>query len=252
MAFSHILITRPREEAQELADQLGSGSGEPIILPAYEFHQTKLFTDHIAQLSEAAAGPHRPLLVFTSTRAVEYGLPQLPPETVSAALVAAIGPATAAALQQAGVNVSLRPAAGFTSEDLLDTLSGNDVLQAGAPAYILAAPGGRTQLQDSLKSSGHRTTMLMVYTRKPAEFPAEALGAIEQAPHLLAVWTSANSMNALSQRLPARCWYRLCRGEWLVISERLVRVARAFSPAKIHLASGPGNTELLNAIQALD
>ena len=50
MAFSHILITRPREEAQELADQLGSGFGEPIILPAYEFHQTKLFTDQFREI----------------------------------------------------------------------------------------------------------------------------------------------------------------------------------------------------------
>jgi len=58
-------------------------------------------------------------------------------------------------------------------------------------------------------------------------------------------------MNALSQRLPPAAWFRICRGEWLVISERLRRLARAYGPSEIHLAGGPGNVALLASIRGL-
>ena len=58
-------------------------------------------------------------------------------------------------------------------------------------------------------------------------------------------------MKALSQRLPPASWFRICQGEWLVISDRLQRLARAYGPANVHLAGGPGNPAILAAIRSL-
>ena len=253
MPFSHILITRPQQEARELADLLAPSEAEVVILPAYDFHVSKLFSDQISQLQQAVAGPIPPLLVFTSPRAVEYGLDQIPRDVLPRARIAAIGPSTAGLLEKAGINVMLQPQQGYSSEILLESLVRESGTSSGRahPAFILTAPGGRTALQEGLQAQGYEPHMLMVYGRRSAELAASAITAIEHAETLLAVWTSANTMNALSQRLPAPCWSRLCRADWLVISERLQRVARGFSPRRIHLAAGPTNSDITEAIQTL-
>jgi len=253
MKYSHILITRPRQEATELADMLAVLGAETIIMPAYDFHATSLFSDQIRTLQIAAAGPQAPLLIFTSPRSVEYGLGQVPPEIMPRLRIAAIGASTARLLEQSGAKVVLRPDAGYTSEDLLESLAGlkGDRGAGVIPAFIMAAPGGRTALNEGLQAQGFEPHMLMVYKRVPASIAADAIRAIEHAESLLGVWTSANTMTALAQRLPASCWSRLCRADWLVISERLRRLARAFSPAHVYLAGGPANSDIYEAIQGL-
>ena len=156
-------------------------------------------------------------------------------------------------LEKAGMNVMLRPQRGYTSEDLLDLLARDGSASGGRAqsAFILTAPGGRTALNEGLQAQGYAPHMLMVYGRRSAEIDSSAVAAIEHAENLLAVWTSANTMNALSQRLPAPCWSRLCRADWLVISERLQRVARGFGPSHIHLAGGPTNSDIVETIRTL-
>jgi len=226
---------------------------EPIILPAYQFRPSSLFPDQLALLEKASAAPGKTLLVFTSPRSVEFGLEQIPSGALQRTQVAAIGPSTAALLTDAGVTSIIKPSQGLNSEDLLAELAAMESGPGAAPpeAFIFAAPGGRTMLKEGLEARGYVPHMFMVYEHKPANLAPEALAAIEGAESLLAIWTSANAMNSLSQRLPSRCWFRLCQSDWMVISERLMRVARAFSPRKIHLARGPTNSDILASIQSL-
>jgi uroporphyrinogen-III synthase len=133
---------------------------------------------------------------------------------------------------------------------LLDVLPARQANQHGS-VFIVAAPGGRAKLADELQARGYSTHMLMVYERRPASLAPAALEEIRQADRILSVWTSANAMQSLAQRMPAAGWLRICRGEWLVISERLARLAQAFSPAAIHRAAGPSNAELVTAVQKL-
>jgi hypothetical protein len=93
--------------------------------------------------------------------------------------------------------------------------------------------------------------MMMVYRSVPAELDPSALALVDEAAGLLAVWTSSNAMDALSQRLSSATWSRLCLGDWLVISSRLQRLAAAYGPAQVHLADGPGNGAILEAIRSL-
>lgn len=253
MAFSHILITRPRENGAELAELLASQTAEVVTLPAYEFRLSTPFPDLLDQLETASAGAGRPLVIFTSPRAVEHGLGQLPEGVPQRSQVAAIGPTTARLLEEAGVEVALQARQGHTSEDLLEVIPGcgGDAPEGGREAFILTAPGGRTALAEGLERKGYRPHLLLVYERKPAGLDADAIRALGQADSVLSVWTSADSIRSLSQRLPAACWNRLCAGEWIVISERLARVARSFHPARVHVAAGPTNEDLADTIRSV-
>ena len=258
MNFSHILVTRPRQEALELADMLARMPAELIILPAHTFLPVKLLPDQLGQLQAASAKPEPMLLIFTSPRAVEFGLSQIPAGVVRAARVAAIGPSTSALLEQAGIAVGIQPRQGYTSEDLIRELALTSPVnkpKGRVTAFILAAPGGRTLVKESLQAIGYSVHTLIVYESKPAELDVTAVSAIEQAieraKRILSLWTSANAMTALSERLPAHCWNKLCAGEWLVISDRLAQLARSWNPAKIHTTRGPANEDIAAAVQAL-
>lgn len=251
MAFSHILITRPRAEGLELAELLASHPAAVLTLPAYEFRACALFPDQLKLLADTRAA--QPLVVFTSPRAVEHGLAQLPADLLDGCRVAAIGPTTARQLREAGIAVALQAERGHTSEDLLAVVPAPDPAapDGAREAFILTAPGGRGALADGLRSRGYRPHLLLVYERKPADLDAAIVETLRDAERVLSVWTSAEAIHSLAQRLPGACWTRLCAGEWLVISERLARVARSFHPGEVHLAPGPANADLVSAVQAL-
>lgn len=245
--FSHVFIARPRQEAEELASMLAPLGLQAVVQPAFEYLALDARANDPAGYARLAAAAPGDLVVFTSPRAVEHGLGQVPRALLQRLRVAAIGPASGAALAAAGIPVAVAAGAGYTSEALLETLAAEPPGQA----FIVAAPGGRETLLDGLSAAGWRVGMLMVYRAEPAALDQAALARLGAAAGVLSVWTSGNAMLALSQRLPPAVWLRLCEGDWLVISERLRRLARAYGPGRIHLAGGPGNDALLAAIRGL-
>jgi len=252
MRFSHVLITRPRQEAEELAAMLTPLGLQAVLQPAFEYRQREAAAEQPWVLADLESDEASRLLIFTSTRAVKFALAQLPRELVQRQKIAAIGPATSKLLKAAGMQVNVCPSSGFTSEALLDTLEKNpsDSVAPGKSAIILAAPGGRRKMEDGLTRLGWTVETLMVYSRDNADLDKQALAALGEAEGILSVWTSGNAMKALSQRLPPATWFQICRGEWLVISERLRRLARAYGSTVIHLSPGPGNSDILGGIRA--
>lgn len=253
MRFSHVLLTRPLEQSRELAALLAPLGLETVIQPAFSYAGMDAAAEQAEQLDRLASAGPAGLVLFTSPRAVAFGLPQLPAEALGRCRVGAIGPATARALTDAGIRVSVTSVNGYTSEALLATLEAEGPgLYVGNPeAFIIAAPGGRDKLASGLGRLGWDTRKILVYKAEPAALDKASLKRLEQADGLLSVWTSANTMNALSQRVPPATWFRICQGDWLVISGRLQRLARAFGPSAIHLAAGPGNPSILTAVRGL-
>jgi uroporphyrinogen-III synthase len=251
MSFSHVLLTRPRPQSGELAAMLRPLGLEVVIQPAFSFSAVDSQAEQPGELKALQGASADDLVVFTSPRSVEYGLPQLSSAVFSRIRVAAIGPSTARALQAAGIRVDVQPERGYTSEDLLETLASGNSRPGPKRAFIVTAPGGRKKLARSLVSQAWDVSKLMVYRSDPEPLDRDALGSLQAADGILSVWTSANSMKALSQRLPPKAWFRICEGEWLVISERLKRLARAYAPSEIHLSSAPDNTAILSAIRNL-
>jgi uroporphyrinogen-III synthase len=253
MSFTHVFISRPRKESEELASLLSPLGLHPVVQPAFNFFPQDIRTSQKEFFDEMNMAGKGTLVVFTSPRAVDHGLPQLPDTIRFHSRIAAIGPATAAALANAGIRVNVTPVNGYTSEALIETLSreGSPVV-AGRPfAFVISAPGGRQTLFENLGTLGWRVRLVMAYRSEPTKLDKQELAKLREASGVLSIWTSANAMNSLSQRLPPATWFQLCQGDWLVISDRLKQLARAYGPASIHLAPGPGNKELFLAIRNL-
>lgn len=253
MTFTHVFISRPRNESEELARMLAPLGLETVVQPAFNYFPLDARLSQKKEFEALEDAQPDTLVVFTSPRSVLHGLSQLPQQVLFNARVGAIGPATAKALGDAGFRVTVMPKTGYTSEALLETLYEEkpDRLAEASRAFIIAAPGGRKKLLEGLVRQGWKTCLIKVYKPEPADLDKEALAALKDASGVLSIWTSANAMKGLSQRLPPATWFQLCQGDWLVISERLRRLARAYGPARTHLCSGPGNTDLVNAVRAL-
>lgn len=250
MSFSHVLLTRPRVQSEELAAALPALGLKGLIQPAFDYTAVDATAKQPGDYAALAAAKPGDLMLFTSPRSVAHGLAQIPRGVLGRTRIGAIGPATAKALEIAGVRVGVMASSGYTSEALLETLAAE--IRPGRPqAFIMAAPGGRNELARGLTELGWMARTLFVYGSEPEPLDRDVLAELDSASGILSVWTSANAMNALSQRLPPAAWFRVCQGEWLVISDRLKRLARAYAPANVHLASGPDNTAILAAIRNL-
>jgi uroporphyrinogen-III synthase len=216
----------------------------PVVMPAYRFDAVAPG----AQVDTFARAPGRKLIVFTSKRAVEFGLRQLSGSLLAQAAIAAIGPATAAALAANGHPVSLVPEGGYTSEHLL--AHPGLAVDPGA-AMLVAAPGGRSALSQGLDTLGWRVFTAYVYQREDLAPPPDEVHKLLAASGVISVWTSQNAMDALMRDLPADAWRKVCDGVAVVISDRLGLALQARGVARVVAATGPGNAQLLQRVLQL-
>jgi uroporphyrinogen-III synthase len=265
MPFDCLLITRPQTEAEELAAQLADLRLSVVIQPAHQFAAVQISAADLQALQHSAIAVSPPVLIFTSTRAVEFGLPQFPAELLSRCRLAAIGPATSVALRRGGLHSILQAGTGYTSEDLLKSL--NELAVKPEQAWIIAASGGRQTLLQGLQQAGVDARIVFAYERLPVEVAGEAQDQLEQSGRILSVWTSANAMQQLAPEVSAghflrssprtatslspAAWLKVCAGEWLVVSPRLAEIARGFQPAAVHVSGAPGNEELARCVRKL-
>jgi uroporphyrinogen-III synthase len=239
------LITRPLEPAQQLAGQLAEHGFSSIIMPLYTFSELTPSAEAVAALSR----PARPrLAVFTSPRAVRFGLPHLPADRAGDTRIAAIGEATRAALEQRGFNVHLVPSSGFTSEDLLRL---PQLAAEPGLAIIFCAPGGREALADGLAVLGWDVVKAMVYERVALPPAAAQAEAIIEAHDLVSIWTSVAALELAREQLPGPAWDHLLRSTMLVISGRIEHYLQGLGARRVVRADGPGNADLLRSVLRL-
>jgi len=242
--MTHILITRPKKASSELANQLSQPGIHPIIMPLYTFSPN----DPGNIIGEFLASPYaRQLAIFTSPRAVQFGLEHIPPEHLHKLEFAAIGSATRANLEQSGLKVQLQSSSGYTSEDLLQV---PELATNPGSAIIFCAPGGRKKLSKGLQGLGWTTNMAMVYQRQPLRPTQGQADEIIEAENLISVWTSISALDLARQYLPAAAWSKILHAPALVISARIKHHLQQAGATQVELAEGPGNSELLRSIKA--
>lgn len=247
-----VLITRPNEDSQQLAVQLKRNGIASIVMPLYDFSAHSDGLDIGASFSGSAG---RKLAVFTSPRAVQFGLALIPQALRSELEYAVVGAATGRLLEQAGQNVDWMPKSGFTSEDLLSVRGLNLHAETGGGqspgqgnAIIFCAPGGRDVLQSGLQSMGWLAKKALVYRRRVL-VPAEQItNEILNAESLLSVWTSTSALSAAEKNLPSKVWAKILQAPALVISARIKHHLEQQGASDVALASGPGNADLLQSI----
>lgn len=241
MKFTHVLITRPEPEAGELAHKLESAGITPVVSPALEFESRRAGIDFDRLWRKGS----RKMVVFCSPRAVRFGLEQLPVGFLDGVHLAAIGPATAAQLEDAGLSVDLLPDPPYTSESLLA-----DRVFAGesGQALLLTSPGGRLALQHGLRDKGWQVTFAHVYRAVLKDMEPAVEAQIMGSKAVASVWTSSRVMLHLSQSMRQPAWDKLCRGLFLVTSTRLAEKATALFGVETAVAPGPGNDDIFAAL----
>ncbi|WP_263379500.1 uroporphyrinogen-III synthase [Granulicella paludicola] len=202
MAAPRILVTRSPHQASPLADALRALGLEPILIPTIELAPPTTF----APLDEAIATLDTfHWLLFTSANAVEAfaeryihltavilsgGRSPQPRDLEAAAptttaetflplnlRVAAIGPATARALEPLGLNPDLIPEKAI-AESLAESLLPHALQPDGTPTrfLLIRAESARDHLPDTLRAAGAVVTIAPAYRTIT---PADSIAAIQ-------------------------------------------------------------------------
>jgi uroporphyrinogen-III synthase len=243
--MTHILLTRPLEASRQLASRLAGSDIQSIVMPLYTFSPRRPGLD----MHKTFSGQNgRKLVVFTSTRAVEFGLQHIPSQQLKELEFAAVGDATRKQLEAAGRQVHLRAATGYTSEDLLAM---TELAESPGDAVIFCAPGGRKALAEGLAALGWNVTNALVYERLELQPTQEQIGEITAADRLLSVWTSVSALEVARKHLPSHAWEKILNAPMLVISARIKHHLQQLGASDIELADGPGNAGLLQSIRQI-
>ena len=168
-----VLVTRPELQAMPLCRLLESQGARTLRLPAVEI---KALGDRRALAAQLGALDNFDLIIFTSANAVRFGASFLGQKRDLT--LAAIGPATARALNLAGYRVALQPQGTTDSEGLLrdprlERLSGHRIL-------MIRGTDGRQLLRQELTRRGATVVQVDVYQRTPATPSAATLAAVHE------------------------------------------------------------------------
>ncbi len=218
-----VLVTRPEQQAMPLCRALEIAGANSFRLPAIDIHP---ITDRRAIIQRAGNLDTFDIIVFVSANAVRFGAFLL--DQKRDLTLAALGPATARALNQAGYRVSILPSDGYDSESLLAHprflhLTGQRVL-------LVQGHGGRELLAAALTARGATVEIAEVYRRQPATPAADALEALTRhfdagEIHALTA-TSVEIAQALVASATPALRAHFDRIPWLVPSARIAEAVR--------------------------
>lgn len=245
LAGCGVLVTRPAGQAGDLAAAIENAGGTAIRFPAIEIQGR---APAIVQ-QELAGLPAPDIVFFASPNAVEFGLSAAAP----GALLAAIGPATAAALRAHGRSPDICSPTGHDSEALLEQPGLQDV--GGRVVRIVRGDRGRELLASTLKRRGASVHYVSVYRRLPARHSGEELDALERlwrdgAVDLVTVM-SVETLDNLLTALPPYCRDALPGTPLVTPSKRVIQTAADQVPAvRATLAPGPLPADMLRALIA--
>ncbi len=238
LAGLNIVVTRPREQAAQLAQRIEQSGGNAILFPLLEISpatDTQPLRELVTRLHEFN------LAIFISPNAVRYGMeairasgvsltPTLSSEereqtnrcASSTLKIATVGQGSAKALRDLGVQKIIAPQDRFDSEALLALPELQNV--KGWRVVIFRGDGGRELLGDTLKARGAAVEYAECYRRTKPQQDAGALLAAD--PHAIAV-TSSEALGYLWDMLDEPGRARLASVPLFVPHARIAEAARS-------------------------
>ena len=230
-----ILITRPREQAQGLANLVEAAGGRAILFPAIEIQDVPL-----RELAEFD------LAIFVSPTAVKRALAAMkwPPRAQAAAL----GRGTQRELERHGIKGIIAPDSGADSEALLAVPQLQRV--ARRRIVILRGEGGRSLLGDTLAARGARVEYAECYRRvRPQSDSGPLLTAFaEGAVHAVTV-SSAEGLENLLEMLGAAGREHLRKTPLFVPHPRVAAEAKRLGLGEANVG-GASDEEMLERLVA--
>ena len=169
----------------------------------------------------------------------------------AALTLAAVGPATAHALNQAGYRVAVQPSLGFDSESLLRHPKLEHV--AGHRILLIKGSRGRELLEEELQRRGAEVVGAEVYERVPTLHSESELAALQEyfaagAIHVVTATSVELARNLLDIATPA-LRHEFARVYWLVASARIADALRAHGlQAPLLMAASAENQDLVAAL----
>jgi uroporphyrinogen III methyltransferase / synthase len=179
-----VVVTRARAQASGLAARLEALGADVVQAPAIRIEPLPFDPPDLAAYDT---------VVVTSANGAELLLPG-DVRALHGVRVAAIGPATVAALRARGIVADVVPQESV-SESLLEALG--DV--AGRRVLVAAAEGARQVLPEGLRERGARVDVLHLYRTVPEPVAADALRGAD-----LVTFTSSSTVTNLAAALGAR------------------------------------------------
>lgn len=240
-----VLVTRTRQQASELAAQLGGLGAQVLEAPTIEL----VAPDSFRELDAALAKKHDWLL-FTSINAVNavaarFEAMGLDARALAGTRVACVGEATARAVREAlGLRADLVPTRA-TAEALADALAGG---AKGKTFLLPQADIGRPLLEDRLRAAGGQVSRVVVYeTRRVDALPEDVVAALREGAVDWVSFTSSSTARNLVELLgPEAQLLRRCK--LASIGPETSKTLRAFGLEPDCEAAQPGVAGLLSAI----
>jgi len=237
-----VLVTRPEHQAAEFSAAIEAAGGKAVRFPAVE-----IVPRSASDIENDAAALQQPdLVMFVSANAVRFGQAH-----TAAAKVAAIGPATAAAIEAAGQRVDIRPAAGFDSEHLLEEPELQSV--DGKVVRIIRGNSGRELIADTLRQRGASVEYLPVYARRAPDVDTSSTTGLEQAWQSgeidVVTVMSVETLTNLVSILPEWCRNQLGQTPLVTPATRvIIEATKLFPGIPATLAQGPAAKDMVRAI----
>ncbi len=257
-----IAITRPRDQAVQLARRIEQAGGIPLLFPLLDIaavQDTRVLSEQISRLGQFD------LAIFISPNAVHYGMAAIRAAgvTLPASLslnvgrasarhvglkpdlqIATVGQGSAKALRESGVTNVIVPTERFDSEGLLALPELQDV--TGWRVMIFRGDGGRELLGDTLRARGATVEYAACYQRSKPQHDAGVL--LASAPDAITV-TSSEALGYLCQMLDDSAQAILCDTPLFVPHQRIADLAHRQGWRKVHL-TGSGDEGLISALMA--
>jgi uroporphyrinogen-III synthase len=244
LAGCGVLITRPEHQSHDLASAIEAAGGHVFHFPVIDIVGRDI--DEIGR--EFTELPEPDIVVFVSGNAVAYGLAAVKGKNTK---IAAIGPATRAAIESLGVSVDIFPDSGFDSEHLLRHAALQEV--KNSKVVIVRGQSGRELLAETLRERGANVDYLHVYDRvqhEPTLADLENLDtALDQGRIGLMTAMSVETLEYLVQILPPQSLGLLRKSTLVAPSTRVIQTASELIPGiATVLAQGPQAPTMVSAL----
>lgn len=239
-----VLVTRPQAQSDDLCELIEAAHGRPLRFPTIEILGP---ADKHAARQQLAAAARADGLVFVSANAVQYAFPLLPDQLPLDIDIAAVGTATARALEQAGLPPTLVPER-MDSEGLLALDALHDV--AGRRFLVIRGNGGRELLREALQERGAQVDVVEVYRRQLPQRQAAAANLVAGWARMVDVVTATSNaiLDNLFLLLGESGAALLRTTPLVVVSDRMAEHARALGCTRVAVAQSARDADLVAAL----
>ncbi len=242
-----VLVTRPAHQAATLSRTIESLGGTVYPFPVMEIVPPHNIAPARALFRDLSRFD---IAIFISANAARIGVELMLQEGIipPSLLFAAVGHATAGALEKLGYPAKILPTDRFDSEGLLATPELQRV--EGREILIVRGEGGRELLAETLRERGASVTYTETYRRIiPESDPAPIMAAWREGRIDAAIVTSNQSLKNLLQMVGEEGRPYLLRTPLIVISERTREVAAELGfQHRAILAQPPSDEAILDTL----